>query len=1181
MERRSSGRNLQGSPAQAGGTVIRITRMIAPDQLWNRLVLALAVTLAVAGSVAAQESVSANAPPTEAEPRTIPADAASPSRSQAPAASRPAESRSPLDAIPTAIRYLPNKLGELVPVPANATLEGYLEFLARPRNTPERDAVPAATVTSIELTGEAVDDRATVVARLEIQLRQPNEFVRVPLFLNEAVLTKSAYKGQGEAVFDEKDRDHGHVWWFRGPNPHQLELSLSVPVRRQLPIRRMQLTLPVSPVASLTLVVPHRSITARSDEKIPLETKSLPDDRSQIDAFGLGRRVDLNWQPNPEVSSSAASLEVNTMILAQVDFDTVLLDVHQRLQSLQGSFDSFAVQLPADAQNLKIEDDGPAVPESQGAGYRSHQMDPAKPGRVVVSLTKAAVGPVRLRWTVTLPRTDRKRVVLDGFVVENARRQSGEIGLAPHDGLRLSPTQQRDTNILRIYAAELKSDVTGAQVTRAYRFLSQPFRLVVGVEPIEPYYLVDTRTYLTGAAHQLSLDTAFQFHVYRESLTEVTIAWPEWKSDGWIIEGFDPPDLVEAASTGDENGSFRLRLVKRQSGQFQIRMRARRATKPTEDVAFTLPRAKASTPSNTTLFVVNAENVETELTKRGETVAPPLPASPPEAAQIPESVRGLKSTAYRIDTEEQAFALRVLPQPRRVRTESASEATWKGDRIQIAQRISYDVAYERLSQLRLKVPQELPPERFRFFAERDVELPVEWSDGPDPGTRIVRLALPEPRIGHFEVQAQFFIGMTEDTAFEGDTTVSIPILQSFESAFHQTRFSLARADRIEASAVSELWKPQPLRPEAWTWLAEGARAEFGLRIARAGGSADGTASVSKGLITTIVDQAGRSLVRAQFRIAARSATLSVNLPPTAQSPQFYWDRTPLVIGATAIELAPNSRKFSLTLPSSRGVVEEDRLLTVDYQQSGSASANLTSLMEFQSPQLPQCSWVAQVVWQTVLLPDQHLFTYPASATPMFRWRRQGLFWYRVSDPDSGQLQRWIGGESGPPLNEPVALASQTLNRNLYAFSQIGAPRGMEFRTLSSPMIVLVGAGISLAVGFILLRVRALRHLLTALVAALVIAIIGLWNSAPFELLLQPMIVGLLFPAMAVFIETWFRKRFGGTVLTLPTPNEVAAAHAQRVSDMLSYPNAAEPTRISPPVLDGSASMHAEAGSGVS
>lgn len=1124
-------------------------------------------------------SVHAQDPPRLTQPA---ADATTPSTPPPKTSGTDAEKRaSPLDSLFPVIRFVLNKQGEPVPVPANLTLEDVIEMLKPPGKT-ERETVPAASISSLELTGDANDDRATLKAKLVVQLRQTSEFVKVPFHFNEATLIDARYTGEGEAVYEErKDREQGIAYWFRGPNPHTMELTLSVPIRRQLPTRKLQLTLPSSPIAKLKLVVPYSSITAKVSEKasddIPLEVTAQGTDKSVIEMIGLGNRVDLSWQPNPEPSQSEAALEANTTILAQVDTETALLDVRQRIQSLQGKFDSFAVQLPPNAEVLKIEDD--LLPrESRSEGYRDHKIDPAKPNRVLVSLTKATVGPVRLRWTVRLPRAEKRKLALTGFAVESSRKQSGEIGLAPHDGLRLSTVQYKDGNILRINAGELKPDVGGTQVTQAYRFLNQPFNLIVGVDPIEPYYLVEPRMFLMGSAHQLTLDAYFQFQVYREGLTEVSFSWPDRKAEGWTIDGFDPPELAESAAIEEEQGILRVRLIKRQTAPFTIRMRARRPTRAMDDLAITLPRAKASSPPIPSLILLNAENVETELTTRGETVIRPMSQSDLRQIMIPESFRGLKSTAFRIDTEEQAFGLRVLPQPRRVRTDSTTESSWQNDRLQLTQRLSFDVAYERLSQVRLSVPRDLSADRFRFFDENDVELPAEWSEGPNGQTRQVRLVLPEPKIGRFEIQAQFFIRMPDDTGLDGDATVTIPILQNVDDAFHQTRMILAREDWFEASSATEQWKPQPLRSESWSWQTEGTRGEFPLRIARSGGNANGTANVTRGLITAVLGQEGRAMIRAQFRVAVRSSSLSVALPATAEMPQFYFGKSALLPGLGAVETPAGSRKYSLHLPEVRSDAL-DHLLTIDYQLPGAAQYNFPSSIELQSPQLPQCAWDAQVVWQTVVLPDQHLLTHPASASPMFRWRRLGLFWYRVSDPEPSQLQNWIGANAGPESDAAIDLNSPQLASNLYTFSQIGAPRQLNFRTLSSPMVLLFGAGISFLFGFILLRVRVLRHVLTVLTAGLILAAIGLWNAAPLELLLQPMIAGLLFPVMAVVIEGWFRRSYGATVLTLPTPAELAAAHGSR-SD-IEQPDADEITTLRPPVHDSSEGIRVEAGSGVS
>ena len=1080
------------------------------------------------------------------------------------------DKRPALDSLPTSIRFLPNKRNELVPIPANATLDGYIEYVKN-LAAAKREAAPAATVSSIELTGDADDERATLNVRLIVRLRQANEFVQVPLQLNEAVLIKPAtYTGDGQEISGEKDRDRGFVWWFRGVGPHQLDLALSVPIRKQLPTRRLQLSLPASPVAKLKLTVPHRAATAKAGEQTPLEVTPLEGGKTQIEAFGLGSRIDLSWQPTPEASPTEPSLEANTTILARIDTDAVLLDVEQRVQALQGTFDSFAVLLPTGAEILKIE----------GDDYREHRLDPSKPGRAIISLMKASVGPVRLRWTVRLPGAERRRLQLDGFMVEGARKQSGEIGLAPHDGLRLSLAQQKkDANVLRIDAVELRGKPGSVQATQAYRFLTQPFSLVVGVEPIEAYYLVEPKLFLSAAVNQLSLDATLQYQVYRDSLSEVTIHWPDWKAEGWTIDGFDPPDLVEAVSLEEDRNSIRVRLVKRQSAAFQIRLRARRAIKGIEDIALTLPRARASSPPTASLIVVNAENVETELTARGETMLRPMLPTTPDQIALPEPLRGLKWTGYRLDTDEQALSLHIVAQQRRLRTESSSEAVWQSDRVQVVQRIACDVAYERMSQLKLRVPRELPTERVRFFAERDVELTPEWIEETDPQMRLVRLALPEPKIGRFEIQVRFFVRVPDDASTEGDATLAIPIVQSGEEPFSQTRFSLARTDWFEAAAVAEIWKPLPLRPEAWLWLIDGTQPEFELRMTRSRGSANGTASVSRGLITAKLERSGQGQLRAQFRIASRSSSLNMTLPLKAELSQVVWDRTPLVRGVDAVELPAGSRKFTLRLPElNDGAI--DHLLTIDYQMPCASETGWTDSLELLSPQLPQSSWVAQVVWQTVLPADQHVFTYPLSATPMFRWRRQGLFWHRVSDPDLSQLRQWIGASSGPFSMTADEVDSPESSGNLYAFSQFGAPRALAFRTLSRPMVVLFGASLSLIAGFAILRIPALRHALTVLFAGLVLATIGLWHAAPLELLLQPMIVGLLLPTVAMLIEGWFRRRYGGTILTLPTPDELSAAHTNR-QELLQFPNGDDPTLHRVPGHDSRDLLRTESGSGVS
>jgi hypothetical protein len=201
----------------AHGEHMRTGPMNARQSVCFGLLLAL-----IAGSVHAQEPTR---PPV--------ADATTPANPMK--ATTDPDKRPALDSLLTVIRFVLNKQGDPVPVPANLTLEDVIEMLKPPGRT-ERESVPAASISSLELTGEANDERATLKAKVVVQLRQATEFVKVPLQFNEAILIDARYTGEGEAVYEErKDRDQGIIYWFRGPNPHSMEWTLSVPIRRQLP----------------------------------------------------------------------------------------------------------------------------------------------------------------------------------------------------------------------------------------------------------------------------------------------------------------------------------------------------------------------------------------------------------------------------------------------------------------------------------------------------------------------------------------------------------------------------------------------------------------------------------------------------------------------------------------------------------------------------------------------------------------------------------------------------------------------------------------------------------------------------------------------------------------------------------------------------------------------------------
>ena len=255
------------------------------------------------------------------------------------------------------------------------------------------------------------------------------------------------------------------------------------------------------------------------------------------------------------------------------------------------------------------------------------------------------------------------------------------------------------------------------------------------------------------------------------------------------------------------------------------------------------------------------------------------------------------------------------------------------------------------------------------------------------------------------------------------------------------------------------------------------------------------------------------------------------------------------------------------------------LMTIDYQDDFGPSMSWSDRIELRSPQLPTCSWV-QVYWQVILPAGQHLLTYPRTAAPMFHWERTGVVWSRVPTHQADALQHWVVKDTVGFAPASDALISDK-GLNSYTFSQFDLPKPLTFQTLSSSMALFMGAGFTLAVGYVILRVTALRNVLTLLCLGLAIAFAGLWFAEPLELLLQPMIAGLLLPITAVFLEGIVRRRFHAGVIPFNGHDDFPPMHAFGSHYVIRQADPNEATLHRPGMRDSESNFPIESGSGVS
>ncbi|MCA9081259.1 MAG: hypothetical protein KDA58_11920, partial [Planctomycetaceae bacterium] len=218
-----------------------------------------------------------------------------------------------------------------------------------------------------------------------------------------------------------------------------------------------------------------------------------------------------------------------------------------------------------------------------------------------------------------------------------------------------------------------------------------------------------------------------------------------------------------------------------------------------------------------------------------------------------------------------------------------------------------------------------------------------------------------------------------------------------------------------------------------------------------------------------------------------------------------------VLGPEAVSMSETEVRLSL----DSGTAETARLV-IEYRNQLAQSFGLSRLEEVEFLRFPASVWVNETHWEFQLPFGQHLFAYPQTLFPRFHWKPRGLFWFRVLTPEYlAEREAWqLPEEAGAVQGAPV---------NAYAFRGIGPIAQVHMRSMSRSLILLIGAGTSLALGFLFWQFPFTRNVFSIVLLAFAFSVASLWFLEPMQLLLQPALLGLAFAALATFLEGGTRQ----------------------------------------------------------
>jgi len=1041
-----------------------------------------------------------------------------------PSATQPqprSSSTAPNETSRTVIYWI-DETGKRIPVlraEPGETLEQALDRLKTDATTSKPPAPQAAIITRIELSGKVIGERAALTAEYTVQVLADDAFVPIPLRIPEATITGDVkHEGPGRSIPGRLNGNDGYTWWLRGQGKHRLTLDLSVPIEARSPKLRLKLTLPPTAISKFKLQVPQPQVSATAQNK---DSRSQPViseiDGSQIIVLGLGTAFELSWQPTSAADPGNSVLEVDNTISVDVDNEAVFIKAQQHLNAIVGTatFNTVRVDLPKNAKLQSL----------HGRDVIGHSADPAAPQTIVIQLAKPTLGPVVLNWLVELDHPQgASSLLMEGFNVHEAVRQTGRIGLRSDADHRLDVDPDSTKYVRRIDVAADVAQFFEVPPDSAFRFSKQPFQLTTKIRKVEPQLTVKPQILLTCSASTIDFEGEFQFRVTGGEIETVDINWPDWRKNGWTLQPFEPHGEVTERS--EEGNRITFRLKKRTGTAFNIQLKAQRAISDEKEVLdFDLPAAEASRHQTAVVIVAMHDNVQMQFEPEGgETVARLLLEAQSSVLRLPETVRDRRHIVYELESIARRFSGRLSTHKKIVQTSTIVKLIPTAPQMTVRQTISYTVAWGRQAAVSLLVPNSLKG-RVRFTSDSDDELlPTPSQASPQPDYHQINLPLKSPGTRRFYVIAEFNIDDDKVEKPSDDATTSLPFIKSLDSAYATTTFETEQSANVQVQFEQEGWGLQTDAAGNSTWRTNRDVVSIPVTIRRIGGPLDQPGIVIiKALAQTEIDATGTADTQLVYELRQTPDRIEITLPTGQTLVEVRWNDQELQresVGSNSGALDRYGYKIRPTAD------REGRRLLIRYRALTSQLLAFTGSYQLAIPRITGEVWAGQSVWDVKLPRDQILFIDPTGFTSQNNWTRAalgGLLWQRIPQQTPAELRQWLD------FSEPPEAPSPSGGGHRYQFARLAPLRQLNVQTISWPMIIGIGSGLSLILGLMFQYVPASRNVLALLVIGCALAIAGIWYMTPVILLLQASVLGMVLAFISAMIQASIRRRRSSVV----------------------------------------------------
>ncbi|MEW4529262.1 hypothetical protein [Maioricimonas sp. JC845] len=989
--------------------------------------------------------------------------------------------------------------------------------------------VPPFYLSRVSLDGAVVENHVECRVIVEVQVIDGGVWHDVNLRMNQLHILSASYTGPGEhAPSRNEPRNDGLSWRFRGQGGHRLELSAWLPLKKSPAGEQLQLTLPPLPQlfeADCRIDVPGSRLIVKSLKNTTIRQHPLSDDRTRIEARVADSRLDLTWQPQGEAEPKLATAQSDLFVMRTNGTVRLLADL--TVQPEGGQVSTLRVRMP----------DGFELKSVDGSLYADHRPAPDAKGWMEIELTQATAEPVSLSWTLEKEiGPGRESMALSGFEVAGAQRQAGAIRVLDSGSHRIVWREADSEFVARMNVVdgrlpgpsrgvarpELMATTGRASrsVVNAFEILKQPFRLVLDWEPIQPSFTTASSYYLTLYSDRAELEIQVQIQVDAGVVDHFELLGTEGAAGDWLVEdvrGSIPCRLSTDTTSGTPSAGITINVLEPTSRAFDVRLRMTQLlTDPSSEFLMELPLVQADHVAPSRLYVTADDNVEPHLMPAEGTVAePPQPARRlPEGA--PESFRDRSVKLVDSITAGYAFTTQLTHHPLTVSATAVVDVRDAvpqplGDALQIVQSTVFNVSYGRLTTLRFPMPPELreliPVGAEQFGIEFQLDGETLESDF-DEGQYTV--TLPSGRSGRFAISLLYDLPLGSSISHEA-RALNVPVVQTREAPYESVRCEFGGNGTLEVRIDRPEWEPvRTARKTLWHTAAP--VESIPIVVSRAIDRIPQRFATEIVFVQADCDDDGDVRLIADYLVNDTPEQLLVDLPAGAAAVVFRWND--IVIEPEQWTTDSGTNQVLLEL-KSRG--DDSNRLEIEYTLPQTSRPRMAGRFDLKLPDFGQNAQVGRTIWEISLPMQQLLFLPPDGLTPQFSWKWEGILFRRQPTETYRKFRQQLMASRGIP---DVRLAERG---STYAFSTYGDAHEVRLTSMSRSMTVLLGAGITMLLGFVFLRFERTRNIVTVLALALVFSVAHLWFPGPMAVLTQPAALGLVLALAAAAIDNRLRS----------------------------------------------------------